>query len=190
LVFKLRCTFVWKFGEILSQTEPNGVQTGQSAGTRTTSRCARHVGPPLYPHARRGSGIPRGPRSGAVGTVRLRVETHSRPLGRCHAAAAHSPAREPPFAIGRRPPHVANRLRAHAVATVANEARVKPPRRVAWPIKALPVLSSCAHAVTSVRRRLPLAPPVNSLLRSRPWPANDSKFSPSPHLSSHAHPMA
>jgi hypothetical protein len=42
--------------------------------------------------------------------------------------AHNSPAGEPPCAIGRRPPHVAHRLHAHAIAPVGHEARAKPPR--------------------------------------------------------------
>jgi hypothetical protein len=101
----------------------------QSAGTRATSRPARHVGRRRTPsaRARRGAGIPRGLRPGSVGTVHLRPVTRAEGRGQCHAASPHSPAGELPSSIGSRPPHVANRLRAHAVATMASEGSAKPP---------------------------------------------------------------
>jgi hypothetical protein len=89
----------------------------------------RDVGRRRTPSARvrRGAGIPHGLRPGAVGTVHLRPLTCANGLGRCHADFPHSPAGEPPASIGRWPPHVTNRLRAHAVATVANESSAKSP---------------------------------------------------------------
>jgi hypothetical protein len=101
----------------------------QSAGTCATSRPSRHVGRRRTPgaRARRGTRIPRSPRPGAIATVHLRPLMRANGLGRCHAASPHSPAGELPPSIGCRPPHVANRLHAHAVATVANEGLAKPP---------------------------------------------------------------
>jgi hypothetical protein len=51
-----------------------------------------------------------GPWPASASTVCLRGVTHCPPLGRCHAATAHSPLRVPPSAIDRRP--AARRLRA------------------------------------------------------------------------------
>jgi hypothetical protein len=59
--------------------------------------------------------------------VHLRLMTRASGLGRCHAASPHSLASEPPCAIGRRPPHVAYRLHAHVVATLANKGSAKLP---------------------------------------------------------------
>jgi hypothetical protein len=63
-----------------------------------------------------------GPRSGSASTVCLRGMTRCPPLGRCHAATAHSPPRAPPSAIGRRPAARRPSSPRHAVTTVVHDA--------------------------------------------------------------------
>jgi hypothetical protein len=100
----------------------------QSAGTRATSRPARHVGRRHTPSARtpRRRNTPRS-EAGRRGHCAPKASDTRRSLGWCHAASPHSPAGEPPSSIHRWPLHVANRLRAHAIASVASEGSVKPP---------------------------------------------------------------
>jgi hypothetical protein len=105
---------------------------------------------PCRPHrhtagrARRSEPATAGPRPRSASTVCLRGVTRCPPLGRCHAAAAHTPTRAPPSAIGRRPAACRQPPPRHAVATVANEAQEKPSRDVARPIKTLLSLNSRA----------------------------------------------
>jgi hypothetical protein len=78
---------------------------------RTTSCVTCHVGsPPYHWVACRSRLATAGPWPASASTVCLRGVTHCPPLGRCHAATAHSPLRVPPSAIDRRP--AARRLRA------------------------------------------------------------------------------
>jgi hypothetical protein len=120
--------FCYKIGRKFNLKSVTWNCLSQSASTRTTSRHACHVGPLPYPHAR----TPRCRNTPQFvarrrGTVHLRPVTHANSLGRCHVASPHSPPREPPSAIGHRPAARRHRLHAHAVATVANEARAKLP---------------------------------------------------------------
>jgi hypothetical protein len=133
------------------------------------SRCARATSALPYPEPARTPRRRKTPRSeaGAVATVDLRLMTRASGLGRCHAASLHSPAGERPSTIGRRPAARRYRLRAHADAPVGHEARPKPPRRVVESINPL-FFPRARPSNTAVRRRPPLAPPVNSHLRSRP----------------------
>jgi hypothetical protein len=116
------------------------------------------------------------------------------PGPRAHADApedlAHSPAGEPPSAIGRQSAARSHRLRTHVSAPVDHEGRAKLPLRATDPIK-LPLHVFLARpSNTATRRSPPLASPVILLLRSRPWPTDNPKLLPSTHLSSHTHVMA
>jgi hypothetical protein len=94
---------------------------------RTTSR----RGVPRRPRhrtvgrARRSGPATAGPRPGSASTMCLRGVTRCPPLGRCHAAAVHSPPRTPPSAIGRRPAARRQPPPRHADATVDHETREK-----------------------------------------------------------------
>jgi hypothetical protein len=127
-----------------------------SACPRAMSRRARHVGRRRTPRAcaRRGRPATTGPKPSVVGTVHLRLVMHANGLGQCHAASPHSPTCERPPSIGRRPPRVANPLRAHAVATVANESSAKPPWSDAGLYKLpLPFLARARVALQSAAAR-------------------------------------
>jgi hypothetical protein len=151
----------------------------------------RHVVPAL-PRSCAHAKAPENPRSEAsvVATVDIRLMTRASGLGRCHTASPHSPACEPPFTIGRRSAARCHRLCAHAHAPIGHEARVQPPRRIVEPIKPPSLLSSRVPEPHYSLRRPPLAPLVNLLLHSHPWPTDDLRLLPSTHLSSYAHVMA
>jgi hypothetical protein len=154
--------------------EPERVHPRDVAPRRTTSARRR-----TRARARRWLPATAGLRLGAVGTVHLRPMTHGNGLGRCHAASSHSPTRAPPLSIGRRPPHVANHLCAHADAPVATKPGWTASTRC-WTYNP-PFFPSCAHAAAPVRRRPPLALPVSFLLRVCLWPTSNSRTFPSPH---------
>jgi hypothetical protein len=115
---------------------PHDVTPRRTTSVRRRSRARAH----------RDTGRPIGPRPGAVGTMCLRAVTHSQPLDRCHAAAAHTPDRASPSSTGRPPAARRQPPPHHAVATVGYEARAIPPRSVAQPIKSLPAFPSRAPA--------------------------------------------
>jgi hypothetical protein len=101
LVFKVWATYILKSGE---NSSAKGVSQTDFASSRARCAGACHVGPAVpgpRAHAEApGNPVVRGLR--AAGTVHLRLMTHVKGLGRCHAAHAHSPAGKPPCAIGRR----------------------------------------------------------------------------------------
>jgi hypothetical protein len=70
----------------LKRFEPERVYPRDVASRRVDPHHHTHT------HTHRCTPATAGPRPGAVGTVRLRVVTRSRLLGRCHAAASHTPA--------------------------------------------------------------------------------------------------
>jgi hypothetical protein len=96
---------------------------------RTTSRrgMPRRPRRPTPGRARRSGPVTAGPRPGSASTVCLRGVTRCPPLGRCHAAASHSPPRAPPSDIGHRPAARRQLPPRHDDATVDHEARVKLP---------------------------------------------------------------
>jgi hypothetical protein len=128
-----------------------------------------------------------------VGTVRLRVVTRTRPLDRCHAAATHTPVLSRAPHHWPEPPHVANRLRAHAVSLVGNEGRTKLPRRAARPIKPpsffslhAPACSLCPPpSAISAAGELP--PPLVPVTHQQLQATDNSKLLPSLYSSPHSH---
>jgi hypothetical protein len=121
----------------------------QSVRTRVTSR-SHATSAPSYPDRActpRRRDTPRS-EAGAIATVHLRLMTRAGGLGRCHAASPHSPAGEPPSAIGCWAAARHDCLRAHAISPVGHDAQAKLPRRVVGPIKPLHFLSSHAPEQT------------------------------------------
>jgi hypothetical protein len=160
------CFEIWR-NFILKSVTRN--RLGARARVPARRRTPRATSSPPYP------GCARTPRrqeiqrseARADATVHLELMTCTRGLGRCHAACAHSPTGEPPFPIGRRLHCTSPPPRAHAGAPVGNEGEAKPPLCATGPINPLP-LSLARPSNLATRRRLPLAPPVILLHRSRP----------------------
>jgi hypothetical protein len=101
LVFKVWATSILKSGE--NSSEKGVSQTdfaNPSSRARRLPRAATSA--PPYPARVRTPRRRETPRSEAhtAATVHLMLMTRVRGLGRCHAARAHSPAGEPPCAIG------------------------------------------------------------------------------------------
>jgi hypothetical protein len=179
-----------------STTGGKGRNRGHSARVVNSARARAHArrrtlssatSSPPYPDRTRTPRRRKTPRSEAstIATVDISLMTRASSLGQGHAASPHSLAGEPPFTIGRRfcrtspPPPRPCRCSCRS----RRSGETASTRRRAY--KTLPLLSSRVHE-----------PPLQSAAAGElldplaPWPTDDPKLHPSPHLSSHACVMA